>query len=108
MKPENAEKYPHYFKKLPENMEFIDIYAILHLWDVPHNLGHAIKKLLAPGERGTKDRIKDIKEARDTLNRELELLESFAEKDSIFSLEAGTMKASELTISTQEVKEHGS
>ena len=75
--PENAKKYSHYFKQLPEGLRFIDIYTILHLWNVPHNLGHAIKKLLAPGKRGTKDRIKDIKEARDTLNRELELLETF-------------------------------
>ena len=37
-------------------------------------LQHAIKKLLCAGQRGVKDQAKDINEAKDTLERCLELL----------------------------------
>lgn len=73
----NAHLYPQYFKKIPAGWEYLDIYAVHHLFEVDDPSGalqHADKKLLLPGVRtGGKSRYKDIKEARDTLNRWLEL-----------------------------------
>ena len=57
----NYEKYPHYFKRIPEGMTHLDVYAVLQLFGVTDQAtGHAIKKLLLPGVRGTKSKDKDI------------------------------------------------
>lgn len=65
--------YEHYFKDV-SNLKKVDIYRILDLYDVTDPcLQHAIKKLLCAGSRGNKDFKKDITEARDTLNRRLEM-----------------------------------
>ena len=78
----NAELYPHYFKKNPEFLREIDIYAVLRLFDVTDpGVAHAIKKLLVTGKRGSKDYLQDIIEARDTLNRTIELLILFGESN---------------------------
>lgn len=73
---QNKEKYDKYFKSV-EALNEIDVYMTLRLFDVKSQaVGHAIKKLLIPGCRtGGKSYADDIREARDTLNRELELLE---------------------------------
>lgn len=69
-------KYPQYFKDVSEFTE-VDVYAIHHLFEVDDPAGciqHASKKLLLSGVRtGGKSKFQDIKEARDTLNRWLEL-----------------------------------
>lgn len=74
--PENATKYPAYFKPV-SGMTHLDVYAVHMLFDVNDPSGciqHASKKLLLSGVRtGGKSAYKDIKEARDTLNRYLEL-----------------------------------
>ena len=67
-------KHGHYFKDVSK-LDFIDVYAVLKLFDVTDPcLQHAIKKLLCAGQRGVKDQVKDINEAKDTLERCLELL----------------------------------
>lgn len=70
-------KYPKYYKSIPTGMVDLDIYAVCQIFQVNDYSGaihHAIKKLLLPGVRtGGKTRRDDIKEARDTLTRWLEL-----------------------------------
>lgn len=69
-------KYPQYFKDVSELAE-VDVYQIHHLFGIDDPAGciqHASKKLLLSGVRtGGKSKYQDIKEARDTLNRWLEL-----------------------------------
>ena len=68
-------KYPHYFKSV-SHLETVDVYRVLSLFQVNDPcLQHAIKKLLCAGDRGDKSMIKDITEARDSLNRHLEMLQ---------------------------------
>ena len=71
----NVTNYPHYFKDV-STLSDIDIYQVCKLFDIQDSSGclqHAIKKLLVSGNRGYKDNLQDIKEARDTLNRYLEI-----------------------------------
>lgn len=71
-----AEQYPQYYKKVGGLME-LDVYAVHALFAINDPSGaiqHASKKLLLSGVRtGGKSARQDIKEARDTLNRWLEL-----------------------------------
>ena len=68
-------KYPHYFKSV-SYLKTVDVYRVLALFNVTDPcIQHAIKKLLCAGDRGDKSDIKDITEARDTLNRHLEMLD---------------------------------
>jgi len=69
-------KHAHYFRSV-EHLSEIDIYRLLDLFGVTDQaLGHAIKKLVAPGGRGAgKDFRKDVQEAIDTLQRRLEMLD---------------------------------
>lgn len=68
-------KHSHYFKDV-RGLTEVDVYKICDLFEVSDSSGatqHAIKKLLLPGKRGAKDQGKDIKEARDTLNRLIDM-----------------------------------
>jgi len=71
-----ASKYPQYYKSVAD-VDEIDVYAVHQLFDIQDPSGaiqHASKKLLLSGVRtGGKSKFKDIKEARDTLNRWLQL-----------------------------------
>jgi len=71
-----AERYPHYYKRVDGLME-IDVYAVHNLFNIQDPSGaiqHASKKLLLSGVRtGGKSQFKDIREARDTLTRWLQL-----------------------------------
>ena len=49
----------------------IDVYSILDAYEVPNAIGHAIKKLLMPGARGTKNCKQDLIEAINSIEREL-------------------------------------
>lgn len=73
--PTLAERYPAYYRPCP--FSHIDVYRVLQLFEVKDDSGalhHAIKKLLLAGVRtGGKPVTKDIEEARDTLNRYLEM-----------------------------------
>lgn len=72
-----ADLYPKYYKPIPKDWDSMDTYAVNKLFPVDDPSGciiHARKKLLVPGTRtGGKTMIQDVKEARDTLNRWLEL-----------------------------------
>lgn len=72
-----ADLYPKYHKHIPKGWTTIDVYAVCQLFPVDDPSGcinHARKKLLVPGVRtGGKSMYKDVMEARDTLNRWLEL-----------------------------------
>lgn len=71
-----SSKYPQYYKDVGDMTE-IDVYAVHHLFNIQDPSGciqHASKKLLLSGVRtGGKSAYKDIKEARDTLSRWLQL-----------------------------------
>ena len=63
-------KHSHYFKPVPPKATHIDVYRVLHMFQVTDPcIAHAVKKLLLPGERGSKDETKDITEAIDSLTR---------------------------------------
>lgn len=52
----------------------LDVYDVLHAFKVSNSASqHAIKKLLATGQRGYKDTIQDLTEARDSIDRAIEL-----------------------------------
>lgn len=69
-------KYPKYFKDFSDVSE-ADVYLIHDRFRIDDSSGaiqHASKKLLLSGVRtGGKSKYQDIKEARDTLNRWLEI-----------------------------------
>lgn len=72
---DKARLFPHYFKAT-EHLDEVDVYRVLKLFD-PQDpstaLGHAVKKILLPGSRGSKGRKQDIEEAIVSLQRYLEL-----------------------------------
>lgn len=71
-------KYPKYYKPVGPLTE-VDVYAVHHLFNIQDPSGaiqHASKKLLLSGVRtGGKSAYDDIKEARDTLTRWMQLQE---------------------------------
>lgn len=71
-----ANKYPQHYKDVGDFSE-IDVYAVHHLFDIQDPSGciqHASKKLLLSGTHtNNKSQFQDITEARDILNRWLEL-----------------------------------
>lgn len=81
-KEQTPVKHRHYHKDV-SNLNFIDIYDILYLYNVTDpTIQHAIKKLLVPGGRGgNKDFEEDITEAIDSLVRGKELRAVHAKKD---------------------------
>ena len=72
---DDERKHSHYFKDV-RHLDYLDIYQVCKLFEVDdpsHCTQHSIKKLLMSGKRGAKDKMKDIVEARDTLNRYLQI-----------------------------------
>lgn len=71
-----SQKYPKYYKDV-SHLEEVDVYQVHQLFNIQDPSGaiqHASKKLLLSGVRtGGKTIFQDIKEARDTLNRWLEM-----------------------------------
>lgn len=52
----------------------IDVYDVLKAWNVTcPAIQHAIKKLLMPGQRGHKDKLNDLEEAHNAIQRAIEL-----------------------------------
>jgi hypothetical protein len=74
--PTNQPLYPHYYRPVPENVTHVDIDWVLKSWNVGCVEGHAIKKLLCAGQRGVKDKLQDLNEARNSVNRAIELEET--------------------------------
>jgi len=72
------DKYPEYYKDVSD-IDCIDVYEVHNRFNIDDPSGciqHASKKLLLSGVRtGGKGKYKDIKEARDTLTRWLEINE---------------------------------
>lgn len=70
-------KYPKYHRPIPAGATSLDTYAVNAMFPVDDPTGcilHARKKLLVPGVRtGGKSLRDDVKEARDTLTRYLEI-----------------------------------
>ena len=59
-----------HYKKNVQHLDMIDVYRVLDLWQVTNPaLQHALKKILAAGQRGAKDEAKDVQEAIDSLKR---------------------------------------
>lgn len=72
--PTNQPLFPHYYRAVPRNTTHVDVYWILKAWEVADPcVQHAIKKLLCAGARGAKSKDKDLKEARDSITRAIEL-----------------------------------
>lgn len=71
-----ADMYPAYHKSV-KGLDSIDVYKVHQLFNIQDPSGaiqHASKKLLLSGVRtGGKTQYQDIKEARDTLNRWLDM-----------------------------------
>lgn len=71
-----SDLYPKYYKDVSQLTE-VDVYLVHQLFDIQDPSGciqHASKKLLLSGVRtGGKSHLDDIREARDTLNRWLEI-----------------------------------
>lgn len=62
-------KHSHY-KKSVAGLEFIDVYRVVELFDVPAGaLDHAAKKILCAGNRGHKDLARDVQDVIDSLQR---------------------------------------
>lgn len=74
-----SEKYPQYYKNVAHLTE-VDVYQVHDLFGITDHSGalhHASKKLLLAGVRtGGKPVIEDIREARDSLTRYLDIQES--------------------------------
>ena len=72
-----AQLYPKYYKPIPKGWDSIDVYGVHQIFciaDPSGALQHASKKILLSGVRtGGKSQFKDIKEARDALNRWLQM-----------------------------------
>jgi hypothetical protein len=69
-------KIHNHYKKDVSYLQMVDVYRVLDLWQVnDHAIGHAIKKLLNAGQRGSKDMQQDIQEAIDSLTRWQEMQE---------------------------------
>lgn len=71
-----AQKYPQYYKDV-SHLDELDVYAVHQIFNIQDPSGalqHSSKKILLSGVRtGGKSAFKDIKEARDTLTRWLQL-----------------------------------
>lgn len=77
-----SQRYPKYYKDVTDLKE-VDVYMVHQLFgleDPSGALQHASKKILLPGVRtGGKSRYDDIREARDTLTRWLEIQDMYLE-----------------------------
>ena len=53
---------------------YVDVYSVLTAFDVTnHALAHALKKMLAPGKRGVKDTLQDMREAIQSIERAIQI-----------------------------------
>lgn len=77
VKPFTPNKYTRNMPTMDGRTVPVDVYCVLAAFPTGSSaVDHAVKKLLAPGQRGHKDRIQDLKEARDSLTRAIELEEA--------------------------------
>ena len=73
-KPFTPNKYTRDLLSLDGRKVPVDVYSVLAAFPVGNAaVDHALKKLLAPGQRGQKDRLQDLKEARASLDRAIQM-----------------------------------
>lgn len=66
---------PNKYQRQIKPTVYVDVYDVLKAFKVTcPATQHAIKKLLCPGQRGVKDKAQDLKEARSSIDRAIELL----------------------------------
>jgi predicted Ser/Thr protein kinase len=76
-----SKAHSHYYKYVG-HLQYVDVYRVLQLFDVKDEpVAHAVKKLLCAGNRGVKDKETDIKQAIDSLKRQLEMMQEDLLKD---------------------------
>ena len=82
-----TKEHSHYYKKVPNGVQYIDVYRLLEMFQVNDPaIQHAVKKLLVAGNRGHKDLEKDVKEAIVSLNRWIEMRnEESSVQQNVFS-----------------------
>lgn len=69
------ERHRHYYKSVA-HLGTVDVYRVLRLFGVTDPcLQHAIKKLLVAGGRGSKDARRDLREAIDSIERAIEMMD---------------------------------
>ena len=60
---------------------YVDVYDVLGAFKTNSTaIDHAVKKLLAPGQRGVKDRITDLNEAIESIQREIDRVSQWGDK----------------------------
>lgn len=57
----------------------VDLADVFHAFNVPYMLAQAVKKTVLPGDRGAKDRLKDLREAAWHIQRQIQIEEAKAE-----------------------------
>jgi hypothetical protein len=73
-KPFTPNKYTRDLLTLDGRTVPVDVYSVLGAFPAKNAaVDHALKKLLAPGQRGQKDRLQDLKEARQSLDRAIQM-----------------------------------
>lgn len=73
-KPFAPNKYTRDLVALDGRKVPVDVYCVLAAFPTGSSaIDHAVKKLLAPGQRGQKDRLQDLKEARASLDRAIQM-----------------------------------
>lgn len=68
-----------YRKPIPKDWDYIDVYRVCDLFEVDDSSGatqQAVKKLIASGTRGYKDKLQDYKEAEFAIQERIRSLES--------------------------------
>lgn len=79
-RPFTPNKYTRTLHTLDGRKVPVDVYCVLAAFPTGSAaIDHAVKKLLAPGTRGVKSRLQDIKEAHASLGRAIELEEGQGE-----------------------------
>lgn len=54
----------------------VDLADVFHAFNVPYMLAQAVKKAVIPGDRGAKDRLRDLREAAWSINRQIQIEEA--------------------------------
>ena len=72
-----------YAKPIPKGLTSLDVYDVLIMFDVRDPaIQHAVKKLLACGQRGHKDALEDLQEAKQSIDRAIEIVSTYGEKQN--------------------------
>ena len=70
-----------YARRIPHGKDTLDVYDVLIMFEVRDPaVQHAVKKLLACGQRGHKDALEDLQEAKQSIDRAIEIVSTYGEK----------------------------